>query len=100
MSRQPQWVLTLYVSGASLHSMRAIDTVRSLCEAELGDTVTLEIVDVNEQPALVIRDEVLAAPTLIKRLPAPLRRIVGDLTNLDRLRTGLDLGAAAGRVGR
>lgn len=91
-SRSSKWVLTLYVSGASPRSLAAIETVRRLCEEELGDDVTLEIVDVHENPSLVVRDDVIAAPTLVKRLPAPLRRLVGDLSDNDRVRSGLDLG--------
>jgi circadian clock protein KaiB len=87
-----QWSLTLYVNGASPHSIRAIETVRRVCDEELGGHVELEIIDVRQQPALVLRDQVVAVPTLVKRLPGPLRRIVGDLADPARLRLGLQLG--------
>ena len=90
------WALTLYVNGASAKSIQAIETVRHICDEELGGRVDLEIIDVQQQPALVVRDQIVAVPTLVKRLPGPLRRIVGgDLSDSDRLRLGLDLGPVA-----
>ena len=94
-----RWTLTLYVNGASVKSLRAIENVRHICDRELDGQVDLEIVDVRQQPALVVRDQVLAAPTLVKRLPGPLRRIVGDLSDPSRLRTGLDLPGPQGNGG-
>ncbi|MGB8651485.1 MAG: circadian clock KaiB family protein [Mycobacteriales bacterium] len=88
----PRWSLTLYVSGASPHSADAVDAVRRICEEELAGRVDLQVVDVRDEPAQVIQDQVLAVPTLVKRLPAPLRRLVGDLGDVERLRAGLDLG--------
>ena len=86
------WALTLYVSGASAKSIEAIETVRRICDEDLGGQVELEIIDV-QQPALVLRDQIIAVPTLVKRLPGPVRRIVGgDLSDSARLRLGLDLG--------
>ena len=88
-----EWALTLYVNGASAKSIEAIETVRRICDEELGGRVDLEIIDVQQQPALVLRDQIVAAPTLIKRLPRPPRRIIGgDLSDSARLRLGLDLG--------
>jgi len=86
------WALTLYVNGASPQSIRAIETVWGLCDNELANQVDLEVVDVHLQPALVERDQILALPTLIKRLPVPPRRLVGDLADLERIRSGLHLG--------
>ena len=86
------WALTLYVNGASAKSIEAIETVRRICDEELSGRVDLEIVDVQQRPALVLRDQIVAVPTLVKRLPGPLRRIVGDLSDAARLRIGLDLG--------
>ena len=86
------WALTLYVNGASAKSIEAIETVRRICDEELGGRVDLEIIDVQQQPALVLRDQIVAVPTLVKRLPGPLRRVVGDLSDSARLRIGLDLG--------
>ncbi len=86
------WALTLYVNGASAKSIEAIETVRRVCDEELGGQVDLEIIDV-QQPALVLRDQIIAVPTLVKRFPGPLRRIMGgDLSDPARLRLGLNLG--------
>ena len=86
------WTLTLYVSGASPRSAEAIDTIRRICDEELAGRVDLNIVDVAEQPALAISDDIIAVPTLVKRLPPPLRQLVGNLADTDRVRAGLDLG--------
>jgi circadian clock protein KaiB len=88
-----RWVLTLYVNGGSTYSIQAIEAVRRLCDEELDGHVDLEVIDVLQQPALVVSDQVIAVPTLVKRLPGPLRRIVGDLSDSARLRLGLDLAA-------
>ena len=88
----PLWLLTLYVSGASPRSAEAIDTVRRICDEELAGRVELRIVDVSEQPALAIGEGIVAVPTLVKRGPAPLRRLVGNLADADRVRAGLNLG--------
>jgi circadian clock protein KaiB len=86
-----RWVLTLYVNGASPHSVHAIENARRMCEEELDGQVDLQIIDVQQEPALVVRDQVLAAPTLVKRMPAPLRQLVGDLSDTARVRMALDL---------
>jgi circadian clock protein KaiB len=87
------WSLTLYVSGASLRSAQALDTVRRICDEALPGQVDLRVVDVAEDPALVSEDEVLAVPALVRWRPAPVRRLVGDLADVDRVRAGLDLAA-------
>lgn len=94
-----RWSLTLYVSGASPSSAAAIDNVRRLCETELHGHVDLEIVDVRDRPALVLEDKVIGIPTLVKRWPAPLRRLVGDLSDVASLHMGLDLGPPAVQAG-
>ena len=88
------WALTLYVNSGSAESIRAIEAVRHLCD-ELGGHVELEVVDVHGQSALGVRDQIVAVPTLVKRLPGPPRRIVGDLSNPGRLRRWLDLDSVA-----
>ena len=88
---RPRWSLTLYVSGASAHSARAVEAVRRLCDEDLPGQVELEVVDVADQPTLAARDRIVAVPTLVKRLPPPPRQLVGDLADVDRLRAGLDL---------
>jgi len=90
-----RWALSLYVDGASTNSIHAIETVRRVCDEDLGGHVDLEVIDVRRQSALAARDQVLAVPTLIRRLPGPPRRIVGDLSDPSRVRLVLDLGHAA-----
>jgi circadian clock protein KaiB len=82
----------LYVSGASPRSAQALETVRRLCDEELQGQVELQVVDVTEEPDRAVRDRIVAIPTLLKRLPAPPRQLVGDLGDVDRIRAGLDLG--------
>ena len=90
---QPRWSLTLYVSGASHHSAQALETVRRLCDEELAGQAELQVVDVTDEPDLAVRDRIVAVPTLVKRLPAPPCRLVGDLADVERLRAGLGLAA-------
>ena len=86
-----RWSLTLYVAGASPRSAEAIDTVRRICDEELAGRVELRIVDVSEQPALAIGEGIVAVPTLVRRLPLPIRTIIGDLSDTDRVLVGLQL---------
>ena len=86
-----RWALTLYVNGASPHSVQAIENARRLCEEELGGRVDLEIIDVQQEPAVVVRDKILAAPTLVRHIPAPLRQLVGDLSDTARVHMALNL---------
>jgi len=90
----PRWSLTLYVSGASPRSAAALETVRRLCDEELAGRVDLRIVDLAREPGRVTEDQIMAVPTLVKHEPAPLRRLVGNLSDVERVRTGLDLGPA------
>lgn len=87
----PRWVLTLYVSGASPRSAEAIVTVRRICDEDLAGQVDLTVVSAADHPDLVKRDHILALPTLVKHAPAPIRQLVGNLTDVDRVRTALDL---------
>jgi circadian clock protein KaiB len=88
-----RWSLTLYVSGASPHSAQALDTFRRVCDEALRGQVDLRVVDVAEDPEIAGADQVLAVPTLVRWRPAPVRRLVGDLADVDRVRAGLDLAA-------
>jgi circadian clock protein KaiB len=90
-SENPRYVLRLFVTGMTPRSTRAINAVRSLCESRLKDRFELEIVDVYQQPQLIRGEQVFATPTLIKYEPAPLRRIIGDMTDTNRLCFGLGL---------
>jgi len=87
----PHYVLRLFVTGMTPRSTRAIRAVRDLCETRLKDRFELEIVDVYQQPQLMQGEQVFATPTLIKYEPGPLRRIIGDMSDLNRLCFGLGL---------
>jgi circadian clock protein KaiB len=86
-----RWELTLYVNGASPRSAEAIMTVRKICDEDLTGQVDLTILNAADHPALVLRDHILALPTLVKHSPTPLRHLVGHLTDADRVRAALDL---------
>jgi circadian clock protein KaiB len=85
------YVLRLYVTGSTSRSLRAIDNLRRICEEHLKGRYDLEVVDVYQQPELAEGLQIIAAPTLIKQLPLPLRRMVGDLSDVERVLVGLDL---------
>jgi len=87
----PHYVLRLFVTGMTPRSTRAIRAVRDICESRLGGRFELEIVDVYQQPKMIQGEQVVATPTLIKYQPAPLRRIVGDMSDTYRLCHGLGL---------
>ncbi len=84
-------VLSLYISGPTPRSARAIVNVRKLCEAHLAGRYELSVVDLSQSPALAARHQIIAAPTLVRELPAPERRFIGDMSNAARLLAGLDV---------
>ena len=86
-----QWDLCVYVSGGSSKSQRAIASLRRVCEEHLKGRYTIEIVDVLLNPRRAAADQILAAPTVVRRLPPPIRKLVGDLSDSDRLLIGLEL---------
>ncbi len=86
-----RFVLRLYVTGLTRRSTQAINTVKDLCEEELHNRYELEVIDVSKQPDLAKEENIIAAPTLIKKLPLPLRRLIGDLSDKERVLIGLDL---------
>ncbi len=86
-----RYVLRLYVAGVSPRSERAVANVRRLCEEHLPDRYDLEIVDIYQQLGRAVEQGVIAAPTLIKSLPLPLRRFLGDMSNTEKILVGLDL---------
>lgn len=83
--------LRLFVTGQTPRSVKSVENLRRLCEKYLKGRYDLEVIDIYQQPALASENQILAAPTLIKRLPLPLRRLVGDFSNQDRVMLGLDL---------
>jgi circadian clock protein KaiB len=86
-----KYVLRLYVAGASARSRQALMRARHLCEVDLKGNCKLEVVDVYQQPILARNGQIVATPTLVKEFPKPVRRLIGDLTNVTRLFVGLDL---------
>jgi circadian clock protein KaiB len=84
-------LLKLYVTGQTPKSERAIANIRSICENELGGRYELVIIDVLEKPQLAEDEKILATPTLTRELPPPLRRIIGDLSDTEKVLLGLDL---------
>lgn len=87
----PGYVLRLYVTGTTASSTRAIEKVRSVCEEHLQGRYELEIIDLYQLPELAKDHQIVATPTLIKELPAPLRRFIGDLSSVERVLFGVDL---------
>ncbi|MBE3064539.1 MAG: circadian clock KaiB family protein [Spirochaetes bacterium] len=91
-SRQAKYVLRLYVSGSTLKSALAVENIKRICEQYLKNRYNLKVIDIYQQPNLARDEQIVAVPTLIKRSPPPLRRFIGDLSNLKRVLFGLDLG--------
>jgi len=90
-SRQAKYVLRLYVSGSTLKSSRAVQNIKRVCEQHLKNRYDLEVIDIYQQGKLARDQQIVAAPTLIKRLPLPLRRLIGDMSNQEKVLFGLDL---------
>jgi len=90
---EQRYVLRLYVAGINPRSSAAIRTVTEICEEHLQDRYELEIVDLYQQPTLAKGEQIIAVPTLIKKLPVPLRRFIGDMADKERILVGLDLRA-------
>ncbi|MPZ45244.1 MAG: circadian clock protein KaiB [Betaproteobacteria bacterium] len=88
---EEQYVLRLYVTGMTQRSTEAIAAIKALCEDRLQGRYDLEVIDLYEHPALAKQEQIVAAPTLVKKLPAPLRKLIGNLADKERVLTGLDL---------
>jgi len=89
--RAQTYLLRLYITGATPRSTRALQNVRRICDQYLPGRYDLEVIDVYQQPTLAQREQIIAAPTLIKKLPLPLRKIIGDMSDEGRVLLGLDL---------
>jgi circadian clock protein KaiB len=85
------YVLRLYVSGMSPNSQRAIENVREICAEHLEGRYQLEIIDIYQQPFFAIEGQIVATPTLVKELPEPLRKFIGDMSQTERILLGLDI---------
>ena len=91
MSPRKTYILKLYVAGNTPNSMRALKTLRNILETEFRGVYALKVIDVLKNPQLAEEDKILATPTLAKILPPPVRRIIGDLSDRERVLIGLDL---------
>ncbi|HYM75044.1 MAG TPA: circadian clock KaiB family protein [Candidatus Dormibacteraeota bacterium] len=90
-NHKKKYVLRLYITGATSSSRRAILNINSICAEHLQGKYDLEVIDIHQKPTLAKDEQIVAAPTLIKQLPLPLRRIIGDLSDRDSVLFGLDL---------
>ncbi len=92
----PEWdagryILKLYITGLTSRSARAIENLQAFCEKHLAGRYELQVIDVYQQPELARTEQVVAIPTLIKKLPLPLRRLIGDMSDEERVLVGLDI---------
>jgi circadian clock protein KaiB len=88
------WEFQLYVAGMTSATIRALDNLKSLCEEHLQGVYKIQVIDLLEKPTLASGDQIIAVPTLVRRLPTPVKKIIGDLSNTDRILVGLDLRSA------
>jgi circadian clock protein KaiB len=89
--RDEKYVLRLYIAGTTPRSTRAVANIRDICERKLNGRYDLQVIDIYQKPALAKGEQIIAAPTLVKKLPLPLRRFIGDLSDADRILIGMDL---------
>lgn len=85
------WNLRLYVAGMTPRAVAAFDNLKTLCEVHLSGRYEIEVVDLLENPKLAAGDQIVAVPTMVRKLPAPMKKIIGDLSNEERVLVGLDL---------
>ncbi len=90
-AQQQKYVLRLYVAGTTPRSQQAIRTVTAICEEHLAGRYELEVIDLYQQPTLAKGEQIIAAPTLIKKLPEPLRKFIGSMADKEKMLVGLDL---------
>ena len=91
MSTPERWDLRLYTAGQSPKSLAALSNLKRICDEHLPGRYTIEVIDLMKNPRLAKDDEIIAIPTLVRKLPEPLRRIIGDLSNEERALVGLQL---------
>ena len=94
-----RYVLRLYVTGMTSRSARAVKNLQAICDEYLEGRYDLEVIDIYQQPVLVKGEQIIAAPTLVKKLPLPMRRIIGDMSNRQRVLLGLDLVRSSDHAG-
>ena len=86
-----KYVLRLYVTGMTPKSTRAIQSIKKICDEDLHGRCDLEVIDIYQRPVLAKGEQIIATPTLVKKLPLPLRKFIGDLSDAERILLGLDL---------
>jgi circadian clock protein KaiB len=86
-----KWNLRLYVAGQTPKSLTALANLKRICDEHMNGQYAIEIIDLMENPQLAQRDQIVAIPTLVRELPSPLKRIIGDLSNTERVLVGLDV---------
>ena len=91
LAKPSKYVLRLYIAGTTPRSSRAVANIKQICEHNLNGRYDLEVVDIYQKPALAKGEQIVAAPTLVKKLPLPLRRFIGDLSDTERVIVGMDL---------
>ena len=89
--KRAKYILRLYVLGSSTRSLRAVHNLKKICEENFPNDYELEVIDVYKHPELAREEQVIAVPMLVKKLPAPLRKFVGDLSNTQKILVGLDI---------
>jgi circadian clock protein KaiB len=89
--QNPAWDLRLYVAGQTPKSLTAFENLKKICDEHLAGQYQIEVIDLLEQPQLARGDQIIALPTLVRKLPEPIRKIIGDLSNTERVLVGLDL---------
>jgi circadian clock protein KaiB len=90
-SERAEWELRLYIAGQSKKSLAALANLKRLCDEHLEGKYHIEVIDLLKNPQLAAGDQILAIPTLVRKLPAPIKKIIGDLSNTERALVGLDL---------
>lgn len=88
---ESRYTLRLFISGLTSKSQRALDNLKAICEEYLKDRYELEVIDIFQQPELARAEQIIAAPTLIKELPPPLRKFIGDMSETEKILVGLDV---------
>jgi circadian clock protein KaiB len=91
----PEWILRLYVAGQTPKSLAAFSNLKRICDQHLAHRYAIEVVDLLKEPQLAGNDQIVALPTLVRKLPQPIRRVIGDLSNFDRVMVGIDLKATS-----
>jgi circadian clock protein KaiB len=89
--KSKEYVLRLYVAGTTSRSIRAVANIKEICESSLKNRYDLEVIDIYQQPVLLKGEQIIAAPTLVKQLPLPLRKFIGNMSDTERILVGLDL---------